>query len=147
MTKRGGSPVAPTAGRRRHDRHHPPAAAVPRPPLLPGLLGGIARDRARWSSTLFAVLALDAPWRGGPVGPAMDGDKAMIYLTGFEHIPVAPGRPPGRLFDLSRVEVLCAANEAARNGRKEMAAALYERQHRLLMRELAEHDGDGGHAA
>ena len=40
----------------------------------------------------------------------------MIYLSGHEHIPVAPGRAPARLFDLSRVEVLGAANLAALGG-------------------------------
>lgn len=71
----------------------------------------------------------------------------MIYLTGHEHIPVAPGRPPGRLFDLSRVEVLGAANLAAQTGRQEMARALFRWQHKLLKRELAAPGGDGGHAA
>lgn len=71
----------------------------------------------------------------------------MIYLTGHMHLPIGPGRAPGRLFDMSRLEVLAAANLAARNGRREMAAALYEWQHRLLMRELAAPGGDGGRAA
>ena len=147
MTRPGGLAVAPAAGRSNHERHHTLAEAGPDPALLPGLLGGAARRRARWSSTLLAVLALVSAWRGDQERKALDGGPPMIYLSGHEHIPVAPGRAPARLFDLSRVEVLGAANLAARAGRREMADALYRWQYRLLKRELAAPGGDGGNAA
>ena len=60
----------------------------------------------------------------------------MIHLTGHEHIPVGPNHYR-RLADLPRVAVLGAANFAARDGRREMADALYRWQYRLLRRELA----------
>ena len=70
----------------------------------------------------------------------------MIRLTGHEHIPVGPNSYR-RLADLPRVVVLGAANFAAREGRQEMADALYRWQYRLLRRELAAPGGDGGNAA
>ncbi len=70
----------------------------------------------------------------------------MIRLTGHEHIPVGPNSYR-RLADLPRVVVLGAANFAAREGRQEMADALYRWQHCLLRRAMAAPRSPGGNAA
>lgn len=53
-----------------------PAPAGLGPPLLCGLLGGIAHDRARQASPVPAMLAMDSTWRGDQERPAMDGGRA-----------------------------------------------------------------------
>lgn len=70
----------------------------------------------------------------------------MIHLTGAEKVRTERNGPLRRLADLDRWDTLCAANEAARAGQREMADALYAWQYRLLRRELAAL-GDGGNAA